>query len=353
MRIIFTKCVRSSNIISSILRQDDGTNVIDFMYDENGSAVGFVHNGNKYIYTKNVQGDVTGIIDYLSMEVIAQYRYDAWGKLLGVTDATGTDVSANANHIANINPLRYRGYYYDVETGLYYLNSRYYDPETGRFINADEQLNQEYGPDGFNVYAYCLDNPIIMADYDGDKPVAIIPVPSIRSKFQSMKNSIKETAKGVLSLGATIFLTYKNMPLANAMYQHGIYGKGKDLSADTYALMKKKLLRSHEFYILMHDLICDLGKEFWATRVIHFTEGDLLYAIKHASVRVYAKRRSVYMEGSVWDIKVDLWDTYDFTELFEWDSLAHSANNLGYYMQKYNMMTVYDWSLTFTTVWRP
>ena len=59
------------------------------------------------------------------------------GKLLSVTDGSGVDVSSNASHVGNINPLRYRGYYYDTETGLYYLNSRYYDPETGRFINAD------------------------------------------------------------------------------------------------------------------------------------------------------------------------------------------------------------------------
>ncbi len=151
---------------SAILRQEDGTNVIDFMYDENGSAVGFVHNGNKYIYTKNVQGDVTGIIDYLSMEVIANYRYDAWGKLISVTDVTGTDVSGNANHIANVNPIRYRGYYYDTETGLYYLNSRYYDPEIGRFVNADGLVDNR-GVTFQNLFSYCVGNPIMYIDSAG------------------------------------------------------------------------------------------------------------------------------------------------------------------------------------------
>ncbi len=125
-----------------------------------------MHNGNKYIYTKNVQGDVTGIIDYLSMEVIAQYRYDAWGKLLSVRDAAGVDVSANANHIANINPLRYRGYYYDTETGLYYLNSRYYDPETGRFLNSDGLIDNR-GVTFQNMYTYCVGNPIMYIDSAG------------------------------------------------------------------------------------------------------------------------------------------------------------------------------------------
>ena len=89
------------------------------------------------------------------------------GKLLSVTDGSGVDVSSNASHVGNINPLRYRGYYYDSETGLYYLNSRYYDPETGRFINADDQLNTGAGLFGNNLFAYCLNNPINNVDSDG------------------------------------------------------------------------------------------------------------------------------------------------------------------------------------------
>ena len=85
-----------------------------------------------------------------------------------VTDGTGTDVSSNASHIANINPLRYRGYYYDTETGFYYLNSRYYDPETGRYINADGYVSTGQGILGNNMFAYCGNNPISRSDPNGN-----------------------------------------------------------------------------------------------------------------------------------------------------------------------------------------
>ena len=86
---------------------------------------------------------------------VATYTYDAWGNHLSISGS-----------MAGINPLRYRGYYYDNETGLYYLNSRYYDAETGRFINADGQLNE--GVLGYNIFAYCENNPVNGSDPNGD-----------------------------------------------------------------------------------------------------------------------------------------------------------------------------------------
>jgi len=88
-----------------------------------------------YNFLFNAQGDVIGLVDNMG-NFQASYEYDAWGKVLSVKDKNGNEIT-DPNHIANINPIRYRGYYYDRETGLYYLQSRYYDPETGRFINAD------------------------------------------------------------------------------------------------------------------------------------------------------------------------------------------------------------------------
>ena len=100
-----------------------------------------------------------------SRQVIAKYRYDAWGKLISMTDASGAALGENT--IGARNPLRYRGYIYDSETGFYYLQSRYYDPVVHRFINADEQLNEKDGMLGYNMYAYCNNNPVIHADTDG------------------------------------------------------------------------------------------------------------------------------------------------------------------------------------------
>ena len=89
------------------------------------------------------------------------------GKLLSVTDGSGVDVSSNTGHVGNINPLRYRGYYYDSETGFYYLNSRYYDPETGRFINADGEVNDDIL--GTNLFSYCGVSKIVSNVASGEK----------------------------------------------------------------------------------------------------------------------------------------------------------------------------------------
>ena len=136
-----------------------------YWYDENGEIVGFRYNGELYYYVKNLQGDVIGILDSL-YQVVARYTYDTWGKLMGITDENGNSITAET-HVAYLNPIRYRGYYYDNETGWYYLQSRYYDPEVGRFLNADGRLNSGIGYLGLSLYTYCNNNPVNMADYDG------------------------------------------------------------------------------------------------------------------------------------------------------------------------------------------
>ena len=127
------------------------------------------HNGTKYWYDKNLQGDIVGIRN-ASGTLVAQYEYDAWGKHIRITDGSGNDVSDNPNHIANINPFRYRGYYFDVETGWYYLNARYYDPNVGRFISPDTTDVLTATPMGLtdkNLYAYCDNNPVMREDKGG------------------------------------------------------------------------------------------------------------------------------------------------------------------------------------------
>ena len=91
---------------------------------------------------------------------MAKYYYDAWGKLLSIKDGSGNDVTNNTSHIGYINPIRYRGYYYDNETGLYYVSCRYYDPETCRFINADVFVSTGQGFVGSNMFSYCNNNAV-------------------------------------------------------------------------------------------------------------------------------------------------------------------------------------------------
>ena len=142
-----------------------------FIYDEMGNiweAVCYIGGSTtpvRYFYRTNAQGDVKQIVDS-NYNVVAYYAYDAWGKLLAVLDGNDNPIT-DSSHFAIVNPFRYRGYIYDTETGFYYLQSRYYDPEIGRFINADGQLNQQESISGYNLFAYCGNNPVNNSDPDG------------------------------------------------------------------------------------------------------------------------------------------------------------------------------------------
>jgi len=141
-----------------------------YFYDANGTVTGMYYNNVLYYFRKNLQGDVTGIYN-ASGNIIAQYEYTPYGAPLTITNGSGTDVSTNATHIANINPFRYRGYYYDTETGFYYLQSRYYDLVVGRMLTADEATTITLSPNELtdkNLFSYCDNNPISRADEDGD-----------------------------------------------------------------------------------------------------------------------------------------------------------------------------------------
>ena len=136
-----------------------------FFYSVSGIPAAFTYNDTYYYYVTNLQGDVIGIAN--NNGTIGTYSYDAWGNLIG-TNAAGSA----EEQLLNANPLRYRGYIYDTETGFYYLQSRYYDPEVCRFINADGQLNG--GLLGNNLYAYCENNPVNYNDVEGKEPITIL-----------------------------------------------------------------------------------------------------------------------------------------------------------------------------------
>ncbi len=150
----------------TIKTNDSLTAVLDFVYDESGKpfALKYSTNGTSfqtYYYVLNLQGDVVKLIHYIpgfEYESVATYEYDAWGNIV-----------SSSGRLAEINPLRYRGYYYDNETGFYYLQSRYYDPANRRFINADTYSSTDPGDAiGCNMFAYCGNNPVMRNDYSGD-----------------------------------------------------------------------------------------------------------------------------------------------------------------------------------------
>ncbi|MCL2866668.1 MAG: RHS repeat-associated core domain-containing protein, partial [Clostridia bacterium] len=140
-----------------------GDTQMHFFYDSQGRPSLIRYNGVDYAYFHNLQGDVLGLFDMSGAQVV-QYTYGARGKL------TSTEGNM-AGTLGLDNPFRYRGYVYDEETGLYYLRSRYYNPEWGRFINADTVLGNVGGLLSHNLFAYCRNNPVSMIDSTGFDPI--------------------------------------------------------------------------------------------------------------------------------------------------------------------------------------
>ena len=130
-----------------------------FGHSPDGVPLSVVYDDLLYYYVTNIQGDVVAILDATGAEVVT-YTYDAWGNILTIGGSKATTLGQD-------NPLRYRGYVYDQETGLYYLQSRYYDPEMGRFISADSFTSTGQGFTGNNMFAYCGNNPVNYLDPEG------------------------------------------------------------------------------------------------------------------------------------------------------------------------------------------
>ena len=149
-----------------ILSESWGTNLLVYLYDDNGLPTGMQYRKTSYAedvydtfwFEKNLQGDIIAIYNNAGVK-LASYTYDAWGNF------TVTYTNGGATTAAQYNPFTYRSYYYDDDLGLYYLNSRYYDSNTGRFISADGQLNN--GLLGYNLFAYCENNPMMYTDPEG------------------------------------------------------------------------------------------------------------------------------------------------------------------------------------------
>ena len=143
---------------NNLIAQKTDNATLFFYYDTENSPVALSYNGKMFYYVKNLQGDIVKILDEDGNEK-ASYVYNAWGDIISQSD----------DELASINPLRYRGYVYDEDTTLYYLQTRYYDPTTGRFINADDTAY--IGATGTvlsaNIFTYCENNPIIKKDING------------------------------------------------------------------------------------------------------------------------------------------------------------------------------------------
>ena len=157
---------QSGKVVRETIGSGSSATILDFIYDESGRPFALNYSTNNgssfttYYYILNLQGDVVKLIRYIpgfEYEEVASYEYDAWGNIL-----------SQSGSMAEKNPLRYRGYYYDSETGFYYLQSRYYDPAVKRFLNADIYASTDSADAiACNMFAYCNNGPILFSDPHG------------------------------------------------------------------------------------------------------------------------------------------------------------------------------------------
>ena len=197
---------QNGTIVGETRRNPNGTvDRLEFIYDEAGRPLQLIFNGRIYNYVLNLQGDVQQIRRATDGVVVATYLYNAWGQLL-----------QSSGVMAESNPLRYRGYFYDTSSGLYYLNSRYYDPVIGRFLNADATwvLGVEQGTLlQYNLFAYCNNNPVNF--YDPDGYLAFLAIPLIIGAVKKavaattvtvvVANTIQSAAFGMAAGAATAY----------------------------------------------------------------------------------------------------------------------------------------------------
>ena len=167
-------------------------------------------------YITNLRGDVIGIVSEAG-QLVVSYEYDAWGNILEISGSMATT-------LGTLNPLTYRGYVYDHETGLYYLQSRYYNLEWGRFLNMDSQINSDTGILGTNVFAYCLNNPVVSIDADGYSPndvfdsvdEAAIDAALYMEELGAFENAWEYAANGTLKVynpaSNEVSVVYSNLP---------------------------------------------------------------------------------------------------------------------------------------------
>ena len=223
--------------------------ILYFTYDANGAPLTVTWNGTTYYYVTNLQGDVVAILDAGGNTAVT-YTYDAWGN-------HSSYGSANSN-LAFYNPLRYRGYVYDYETGLYYVSSRYYDPGIGRWINADipETLTADFENFAqYNLFAYCFNNPVNMSDETGTWPswvkkaVAVVTVAAVvvAATAITVATCGAGSVAGVAMITATATLAAKATEVAVLQVKKGnqkekVVVKLQKIQWNPYTIMDRKSL---------------------------------------------------------------------------------------------------------------
>ena len=265
---------QGGKVVRETVQSPDWNWVLDFIYDNAGNpfALNYSYDGGNsfetYYYVLNYQGDVVALLDS-NCNVVARYTYNAWGEILSAT-----------GEMAETNPLRYRGYYYDSETGFYYVSSRYYDPEIGRWLNADSVIAGVGGHVlGHNMFAYCFNNPMNMVDYTGSWPEWI------EKTVEAINKAVKKVGRAKTEINATMKAPMSAMKIMVASAVAILSGAAspKDVITDLrnfefYNNNEKKCLESTVFSsykgtpVLRHDIPNVTSCSIFNTIILNMSE---------------------------------------------------------------------------------
>ena len=329
----------------NIIFEKTNNNVIYYIRNGVDDLIGFKYNNEVYYYQKNNQNDIIGILD-CNYNIVAKYQYDSFGKVILITDGNDNIITDNG-HVAHINPYRYRGYYYDKEIKLYYLNNRYYNPEWGRFINADGIINANRDIVSCNLYAYVSNNFVNKFDSSGR---------ALFSLF--LKVAIAVVVAKVVALTASKICS-KSLPLASKMLDKSLIDNKKTLKNsifydDVNNIGAKVTQNSKEINDIVSNGIKNSngtsfntsGSEiFNSTKDLHLSINKADYVISGTKIK-----------DNEWLINVHLDDKYDF----EWLPLLpvddgfviKLINNGAYLYQSIGLLTTYEWEIEYQFIYR-
>ena len=260
------------------------TAVLDFIYDESGKpfALKYSTNGTSfqtYYYVLNLQGDVVKLIHYIpgfEYESVAAYEYDAWGNIV-----------SSSGRLAEINPLRYRGYYYDSETGFYYLQSRYYDPANRRFINADIYASTDSNNAlACNMYSYCWNNVVILYDSEGELP-KIVTVLDVQTHATGTDND-----SGAIFFATTI--TYTETFTVNSFFWTVYESSSTYTNSYEFKLTPNSVLQFDNTQVNANDLLKSQISECIASEMLRVSREVYPDALSNRSVRGIANELVVH-----------------------------------------------------------
>lgn len=290
---------------TKVIYEQTGSDTISYIYDENGNVIGLKDKYEyPYYYLKNAQNDIIGILDGRLNQVVT-YKYDSWGNTISIEDANGNQIT-DTNHIGIMNPYRYKSYRYDTETGLYYLQSRYYNPEWGRFINFDNYAGRIGEIFSHNGYVYCKNNPINLIDENGNFAIALSAL--FTTMVQAIVYTIATVVTAITATAATeAAVDYvKEQEVKRNQKSHTVYQLrnedtkqidyvGRTVNPTTRKKNHQKTKPNHSFEVIATGLTREEARGVEQIYMIEYNTKSLLNRIN--GINPNNIKREIYMEA--------------------------------------------------------